>query len=150
MPTDDLLACVVDGVLPAVADRPEQPILIVNGEFGADRQQCRQAGSLGEIPPVIVDAILKTRIALRVGSGLTFQDDRTAIREDEPLPDEKHPALTEADIVAVLADQPRALRDEQNAPGRAVVDMLRDLGGDLARQVGSDAGDEGRGDAAPV
>ena len=35
MPTDDLLACVVDGVLPAVADRPEQPILIVDGEFGS-------------------------------------------------------------------------------------------------------------------
>ena len=48
-----------------------------------------------------------------------------------------------------MADQLRALRDQQVFAGRAVVDRLRHLGGDLARKIGTNAGDErGRDDRA--
>ena len=51
------------------------------------------------------------------------------------------------DLGVVGADQARALGDEENAAGGAVVDRLRDLGGDLPGQVGSDAGHQrGRDD----
>ncbi|CAM3772154.1 Uncharacterised protein [Roseomonas mucosa] len=50
--------------------------------------------------------------------------------------------MTELHIVIVLADNPRALWHEQNAPCRAVVDVFGHLSGDLARKVGSDAGYE--------
>jgi hypothetical protein len=33
---DDLLACIVDRVLTAIADRLDQPVIIIGGEFGAD------------------------------------------------------------------------------------------------------------------
>lgn len=53
LPPDDLLACVVDRVLAAVADRLDQPVVIIGGQFGADAQERRETGGLGEIPPVI-------------------------------------------------------------------------------------------------
>ena len=40
----------------------------------------------------------------------------------------------------------KALRDQQGLAGRAVVNVLGDLRGDLARQVGPDPGDQCRGD----
>ncbi len=43
----------------------------------------------------------------------------------------------------ILTDQPRPLRDQQGAAGRTVVDGLGDLGGDLARQIGAQASDQG-------
>jgi hypothetical protein len=56
-------------------------------------------------------------------------------------------ALAEADAAVVLADQPGALRYQQDAAGRSVIDGLGDLSGDLAGQIGADAGDErGRND----
>ena len=61
----------------------------------------------------------------------------------------QHAALAELNIVVVLADDARALGYEQDAPRRAVIDILRHLRGDLARKVGSDAGDQrGRDDGA--
>ena len=69
-----------------------------------------------KIPPVIVDAVLQTGVALGVGAGLPLQHDRPAVRHDEAVPDQQHAALTEGDLVVVLADQPRALRDQQMRP----------------------------------
>ena len=45
-----------------------------------------------------------------------------------------------------MADQLRALRDQKIFAGRAVIDRLRHLGGDLARQIGTNARDERGGD----
>jgi hypothetical protein len=39
--------------LAAVADRLDQPVVIIGGQFGADAQERRETGGLGEIPPVI-------------------------------------------------------------------------------------------------
>ena len=54
--------------------------------------------------------------------------------------------LPEGDLRVVLADQARALRDQQDLARRAVIDIFGHLGGDLARQIGAQAGDERRGD----
>src|SRR5437879_5076674 len=71
--------------------------------------------------------ILKIGIAFGVRAGLALENDRAPVREDQPVPHEQHATLAEADIVVVLADDPRALRDKENVPGRAVIDVLRHL-----------------------
>ena len=53
--------------------------------------------------------------------------------------------LAESDLGVVLTDQTGTLRDQENLSGRAVVDILGDLGSDLARQVGTQSGDQRRG-----
>ena len=45
-----------------------------------------------------------------------------------------------------MADQLRALRDQQIFAGRTVIDRFGHLGGDLARQVRTDARDQRGGD----
>jgi hypothetical protein len=52
--------------------------------------------------------------------------------------------LAEGYPAVVGPDQLRTRRHEEEAPRRAVVDVLRDLRGDQARQVGLDAGDQSR------
>ncbi len=91
---------------------------------------------------MIVDAILKPGIALRVGSRLTFQYNGTPVRKDQPVPDEQYPTLAEAHIIAVLADDAGALGDQEHAARRTVIDVLGDLRGDLSGQIGANAGDE--------
>ena len=129
---DDLLASVIDGVLPAATDGAQQSVLVADSEFGADGEQGGEAGGLGEIPPVVIDTIFKPGIALRVGAGLAFQHDGATVRHDEAIPDEQHSALAELHVVVILADDPRPLRHEQDAPRGAVVNVLRHLRGDLA------------------
>ncbi len=47
-----------------------------------------------------------------------------------------------SNLAVINADQPRALRDQQRAAGRTVIDVLGNLGGDLPREIGADAGDQ--------
>src|SRR3546814_19119337 len=84
----------------------------------------------------------------RIGTWLAVQQDRAAAWKNKPIPGEQHAALARRDFAVIFADQPRALRDEKNASRRAVIDILRDLGGDLAGQVRLDAGDQRGRDAA--
>lgn len=58
---------------------------------------------------MIVDSILESGVAFRVGAGLTLQHDGPAIREDQPVPDQQHTALPKADAIVVLTDYTRAL-----------------------------------------
>src|SRR5260370_30877389 len=74
----------------------------------------------------------------RVGAGLALQDDRSSVGDEEPRPDQKHAILPEGDVAVVGADKLRALRDEEIFPGRAVVDVLGDVRGDLSGQIGAD------------
>src|SRR5690606_20060920 len=69
---DDLLAGVVDRVLTTIADSLDQPIVVVGGKLGTDAQQRGKTRRLGEIPPVIVDTVLETGIALGVSAGLAL------------------------------------------------------------------------------
>jgi hypothetical protein len=94
----------------------------------------------------MIDAVLEPGIAGGVGAGLALEHERAAIGEDEPRPDQQHAALAEGDARVVFADEARALRDQEQAAGRAVIDILGDLRGDLAGQVRADAGDQRGGD----
>lgn len=90
-------------------------------------------------PTGMEEAGVRTR---PLGCGLAFEHDRTAIGEDQPVPGEQHAVLSKLNIGFIVANQPRALRDEQDAPGRAVIDILGDLRRDQARQVRTDAGNQ--------
>jgi hypothetical protein len=88
---------------------------------------------------MIVDLVFESGIAARVGARLAFKDNGSPIRHDQPRPDEQQARLAEGDGAVVLADQPRAPRDQQVLADRAVIDRLRRLGGDLPRQVRPDS-----------
>jgi hypothetical protein len=53
---------------------------------------------------MIVDFILKARIARSIRAGLALQDDRTPIGQDEAGPDEQDARLSEGDLTVVAAD----------------------------------------------
>jgi hypothetical protein len=72
----------------------------------------------------------------------TVQDDRSAIRHDQSRPHQEHAVLSERDLAVVHADKLRSLRYEQIFSGWTVVDALRDLGGDLAGKIRTNAGDQ--------
>src|SRR5579875_888976 len=118
LPADDFLTGIVDRVLAAVADGAQQAVVVVDRELGADAEKRGEARGLGEVPPVIVDAILEARIARRVRARLALQDDRAAVGEDQPIPHQQHAALAELHGVVVLADDAGALRHEEYPPGR--------------------------------
>ncbi len=73
----------------------------------------------------------------------------SAARQDQAVPDQQHAALAEGHAVIVLADDTRALRDQEQAAGRTVIDILRHLHGDLAGKIGADAGDKRGRDDGP-
>ena len=50
--------------------------------------------------------------------------------------------MAEGYLRVVLADEARALRDQQGFSGRAVIDVFCHLGGYWARQVGAQPGDQ--------
>lgn len=61
---------------------------------------------------MVVDAILQPSISFSVRTWLALDHDGTAIRQNEPVPDQQNTALTETDAVVVLTDQACALRSE--------------------------------------
>ncbi len=94
---------------------------------------------------MVVHAVLHAGISFSVRTRLFVKDDRLTVRHDQPRPDELDAGLGIGNLAIVLADQARALRDEEILAGWAVIDVFRHLGGDLARQVRLDARDEGGG-----
>ncbi len=91
---------------------------------------------------MIVHAIFQTSVALTVRARLAFQNDRPAIGHDQPVPNQQHAALPKPDAIVIFTDDAATLRQEQDAAGRAVIDVFRDLRGDLAGMVGANTGDE--------
>ena len=67
-----------------------------------------------------IDLVGEAGIAAGVGGGQVVDDDRGAVGPNDALPDDERPLLAEGDDVVVLADQPRALRDQQVAAGDRV------------------------------
>src|SRR3546814_13338862 len=53
-----------------------------------------------------------------------------------------HALLPRSDFAVIFADKPRALGNEQDATGRAVIDILRHLRGHLSRQIGPYSGNQ--------
>src|SRR5690606_16110367 len=80
---DDLLARLIDGILRAVSDRPDQPVLVAGSKFGSDREQRGEASRFHQIPPVVIDAILKAGVAAGVRARQALQNDGTAARQDQ-------------------------------------------------------------------
>ena len=124
--------------------RHDGAVVVGSAELRADAEQGRERGRPEQPAPMVVDLVLEAGKALRVGAGLALQHDRAAVRHDQPRPDQEHAILSERNLAVVGADQLRALRDEEILAGRAVIDVLGHLGGDLARQIGTNAGDERR------
>ena len=73
-----------------------------------------------------------------VRAGLALENDRPPMRYDEPIPGEQRADLARGDFAVIIADQPPAPRNGQEASGRAVLDIGRRRGGDLAGRVGTD------------
>src|SRR3546814_13243199 len=72
---------------------------------------------------MLVHAILQVGEASAVRAGQALENDRAAVRHDETVPSEQHAGLPGGDLAIVLADQPRTLRNEQNAARGAVKDI---------------------------
>ena len=107
------------------------------------RQQC----GLEQFTPMIVDLVLKTRITAGVCPLLSFQNDRSAVRHDQPGPHQQHPRLAECDLAVIDADQARTLRDQLGAASWGIIDIFGDLRCDLSGKIRADACDEsGRDD----
>ena len=58
LPTHDLLAGLVDGVLRAATQCASKFVLAIRAQFGADAEQCRNGGGFQQIAPMLVYAIL--------------------------------------------------------------------------------------------
>src|SRR6266436_2013648 len=91
---------------------------------------------------MLIDLVFEAGEALSVSAGLTLQHDGAAVRHDQPRPDQEYTVLAEGDLAVIGADELRALRDQQEPAARAVIDVLGHLRGDLARKIGTNAGDE--------
>src|SRR3546814_14085109 len=101
-----------------LADRIGDGIVARIAELGTDPEQAREHARLDDAPPVIVDAVGKPARAAGVGGDHSPQIERAAVGEDQPSPDHQRPRLAMRDARIIVADQPRALRD-QTESGRA-------------------------------
>jgi hypothetical protein len=52
---------------------------------------------------VVGDLVLQAGIELRIGVGLTFENDGAAVRHDQAVPDQQRPGLTAGHLGVVLA-----------------------------------------------
>src|SRR3546814_6033370 len=91
---------------------------------------------------MVIDTILQAGVTFGVSTRLALENDGPAVRKDQPVPDKQHAALPELHIVVILADDARALWHQQDTAGRAVVNVLGNLRGNLARPVGPDDRDQ--------
>src|SRR5215469_8322213 len=95
---------------------------------------------------MVVDLVLEAGIALRVGAGLTLQNDRAAVWHDQAIPHQERACLAEGDLRIVLAEKARALGDQEYFSCRTVIDVFRHLCRDLAWQIRTQAGYQRRRD----
>lgn len=101
---------------------------IACGKLGPDSQQRGEASRPHQIPPMVIDAILKTRITAGIRARQALKNDRSTTGEDQPVPDQQNPALAEGHIVIILPDDAGALRDQKQRPGRAVIGVVSENG----------------------
>src|SRR3546814_12431489 len=87
---------------------------------------------------MMVGAIGEACHATRIGAGLAIEPDRSAAGQNQPVPSQQHAFLTRSDFAVIFTDESCALRNEQDATGRTVIDILRHLRGDLPRAVRSE------------
>src|SRR5579883_451216 len=145
---DHLLAGLIDALRYALLNGLGERAVVVAAHAGlrSDAEQRGENRRLEQRAPMVVDLVLEAGIALRVGAGLTLQNDRAAVRHDQAIPDEERTCLPKGDLRIVLADEARALRDQKDLARWAVIDVFRHLCGHLTGQVGAQAGDQCGGD----
>src|SRR6185369_528209 len=97
------------------------------GKLAADTEHGGERHALQELPGVEVNLIGEAGVAASVRGGQVVDDDGGAVGQNDALPDDECALLPEGDDVVVLADEPGALRDEQESSRDRVVDVLRDL-----------------------
>ena len=150
-PADDLLANLAEALRRALTDRLGKIVFAVAGAgLGADAEQGREDRGFEQHAPVIIDLILQAGIALGSAPGWRSSTIELAVRHDQAIPDQQRARLSEGDLGVVLPDQARALRDQQEFAGRAVIDILGNLCGDLAGQIRSQTVISDAGITAPA
>jgi hypothetical protein len=77
---------------------------------------------------MIVHLVLEAGVTGGIGTRLTLQHDRAAVRHDQAGPDQQDTRLTEGDLAIVNADQSCPLRYEKETARRAIEDVLGNLG----------------------
>jgi hypothetical protein len=61
--------------------------------LASDREQRRKKRGPDQLLPMIVGSVFETGMAARIDL-LALKDDRSAVRYDQPIPDQQHPRLT--------------------------------------------------------
>src|SRR6185437_4019105 len=145
---DHLLAGLIDALRHPLLDGFSERAVVVAAHAGlrSDAEERREDRRLEQRTPVVVDFVFEAGIAFGIGAGLTLKNDRAAVRHDQAIPYEKRTCLPESDLRIVLPYQACALRDQKDLSRWAVIDIFRHLCGDLAGQVGAQAGDQCGGD----
>lgn len=87
---------------------------------------------------MVVYLIGQAGLADDVATGQLFQNEALAVRINQSCPDDLRALLPEGDTAVIGPEQQAALRDQEIAAGRAVIDVLRDMPHDLAWQVRTD------------
>src|ERR1700693_248997 len=150
--TNNLLSGLVEAVRTTAPECGHDGAVVVGcAELGADAEGGRECSRHDQAAPMVIDLILEAGEALGVGARLAFEHDGAPVRHEQPGPNKQDPVLPERDLAVVEPNELRSLRDQQKPAGWAVKNVLGALGVDLPRQVGSDAGDQCRGnDSAGV
>ena len=94
-----------------------------------------QEGVAEHLQEVIVDLVVEAGEAAFVGARHLAEIEGGGVRIDDPRPGDKDAFLAGRHAVVVGADKLRALRDEDEAAGGGVIDVLAHLAQDLARQI---------------
>jgi len=77
---------------------------------------------------MVVDLVLKTRVAASVCTLLPLQDDRSAIWHDQSSPYQKHTRLAEGDLTIINPDQSCSLGDKLRPASRRIKNRFCNLG----------------------
>src|SRR5437763_5000505 len=98
---------------------------------------------------MVVDFVLKARVARGVCSRLSFEHDGATIGHDQSCPNQEYARLPKRDLAIINAYQTCALRDETNSSRWGIENIFSYLRRDLARQIGANSSDESGGNHGP-
>src|SRR5690606_29377177 len=115
IPGDDLLPGLTAGLLGRLADGPDEVALAVDGQLRSDPEQGGKRDALEESPCMEIHLVGEPGVARGIRRREVVELNRSAVRQDDALPDQKRPALTEGLDAVIGADQPRAVWDKQDA-----------------------------------
>src|SRR3546814_6522951 len=107
--TSDLLADLVGSVLQALARGDDHGAIGVvtarRDEFGADAGQGRKRGAGKDTAPVPLNPILEACLPGGVRCWQPVQDQRGAVRADQPCPHQQNAALAVGDLTVVRSEE---------------------------------------------